>query len=387
MGYVMKRLSLAVAIPLLAIHAVLPTPGHARPGPYEIDVKELDRPAPPPASRKAEKAKTPHRKQSATKALSREQIHKSGYLTYTVRPGDYLFKILITKFGMSDEQAESLIPEIIRINRISDIRDLEVGSKLLIPRQVQAHPSPPVKKRTARGASKKTEAEAAAIQEKGSRLEAQGMAPGGGTAPAAPAPAEASPAAEAPKASAAPLSPPATLVPLAPLSPTVPAAGAVPSAATWLCQVANHDPGRTVESILSALSIPWCRNRIIHSDHSASISFSIRVDRYFERKGGRYIVSIGDGDAYTHALLRLLESTGYRIISIGAQDDFKSVAEKLLTGIGVVPDYGVHELPGGKSITGFLVRQEEAGGRRVVISKDAVKGDQKWVMAPGCGSK
>jgi hypothetical protein len=111
------------------------------------------------------------------------------------------------------------------------------------------------------------------------------------------------------------------------------------------------------------------------------------VDRYFEYKGGRYIVSIGESDPYSYTLLRLLESAGYRVLSIGRAENFKTVSHKLLGLIGVAPDFGKQALQGGRDTTGFLIQQDDAGGRRVVITGEAVDPRQKWVMKPGCAAK
>ncbi|WP_324079453.1 LysM peptidoglycan-binding domain-containing protein [Geomonas sp.] len=338
----------------------MPTAGHAQTPSFDIDIKELERPAPPP-TRKIKKAPEKRKK---TAPVTAESAHKPGhhqsYRTYTVRPGDYLFKILVARFGMTNDQAESVLPEVIRINHLSNPRELEVGRKLMIPRPAPSHVSPGAGKEDTKGGGK-IQATEAAKEATLSRQPQQGMAAGGcSSTPAAPIPAAALPVAAA-------QTPP-------------------PSAATWLCPVADRDPGRMVESILSALAISWCSNRTIQSDHSASVAFSIRADRYFEHKGERYIVSIGEADAYTNTLLRLLENAGYRVLRLGARDDFKAVGEKLLRLLGVASEYGKHA-EGGKEITGFLVQQENAGGRRVVITAEAVAPDQKWVMAPGCGAK
>jgi hypothetical protein len=69
------------------------------------------------------------------------------------------------------------------------------------------------------------------------------------------------------------------------------------------------------------------------------------------------------------------------------KDDFDKVNRRLLALIGVVRDYGPHPLPGGKTVTGYLVQQEDAAGRRVVISPQPADPQLKWVLPAGCGSK
>jgi hypothetical protein len=277
---------------------------------------------------------------------------------------------------MSNDRAEELLPEIIRINDISNIKNLQVGQKLLIPAS-DHH-------RTAKGAKKEEScpprpqpAQAAAVSEKAKPA----------AKVTAPAPAIAHEAPKAHKAAKASVAHAPMAPPLAP--PTAPLPGAAlpaqaSSAPTWVCSVSQKDQGAMVDSILNALSVTWCRNRIVQSEQAASIAFSIRVDRYFEYKGGRYIVSIGEADAYNYTLIRLLEDAGYKVLRLGAAEDFKSVSEKLLTMIGVAPDFGKHELQGGKQMSGFLVQQDDAGGRRVIITSQPVDRNQQWVMVNGC---
>ena len=165
----------------------------------------------------------------------------------------------------------------------------------------------------------------------------------------------------------------------------IPVAPAGEPPITWICSVTEQEPSKIVDAALNALSISWSRNRIIQSDKTAATAFSIRVDRYFEYRGARYIVSIDESDPYSYTLLRLLEGAGYRVLRVGAKEDFKAVTERLLGLLGLVPDFGRHALQGGRETTGFLIQQEEAGGRRLVLSGERVKEPRAgWVMAPGC---
>lgn len=52
---------------------------------------------------------------------------------YVVKQGDYLFKILMRDYGLSNDEAEALVEEIRRDNNIANIRNLKVGQKILIP--------------------------------------------------------------------------------------------------------------------------------------------------------------------------------------------------------------------------------------------------------------
>jgi hypothetical protein len=167
----------------------------------------------------------------------------------------------------------------------------------------------------------------------------------------------------------------------------VPATPAVPQINAWICSVTEKDPTHIVDSVMNALSLHWSKNRIIQSEEGAANAYSIRVDRYFELNGMRYIVSIGESDPYSYTLLRLLEGVGYRVLMINTGDDFKTVGEKLLRFVGLTPDFGIHVLQGGKPSTGFLVQQDGPEGRRIVITSEAVTPKQKWTLPAGCASR
>lgn len=52
---------------------------------------------------------------------------------YTIKSGDHIFKVLMRDYGLSNSEAESLIPEVKRLNDITDIRRLRVGQAIKIP--------------------------------------------------------------------------------------------------------------------------------------------------------------------------------------------------------------------------------------------------------------
>jgi hypothetical protein len=444
-----------------------PSPA-AAPAPFGIDVKELDRKAPVEAP-KAEKKKA--KKSQAPVAASRTVKHKEagsepGYTRYTVKPGDHIFKILVGRFGMSNETAERLIPEIIRVNDIPNIKALTVGRTLLIPSGgKQEH----VTKSAQRGKARHKMEEGSDTAARHAAT-AQHAAPGAATSPApAPVahfqaapprapeitplapPATAATATAAPSQAAtnpktptptaakteippppvpassatmaaakapvvtgrilkAPVAPeskaapsvaaaprpqaPALAAPSAPVAAapsseisakaTAPAAPPVPPVNTWLCSVTEKDPAKIVDAVMNALSLRWSRNRIIQSDEGASNAYSIRVDRYFELGGMRYIVSIGENDPYNYTLLRLLEGAGYRVLMISSGDDFQAIGGKLLRRVGVAPDFGKHLIQGDQQNNGFLVQPDDAAGRRVVITSEIVNPKLKWIMPQGC---
>lgn len=404
-----KRVRTLILLPLLS----LPSHLFAAQSPYQIDVNELDQ-GKPAASAKPEaghtgKAKKEATKKETTKKEKRhhrptaERRHKegaahgeeetaSGYLRYTVKPGDHIFKILVGRLGMSNEAAEKLVPEVVRINHIDNIRKLEVGQTLLIPKSPREPMARPAHRGKGRPQSAQEEAKPAqAAQE---------------PAPAAPTPA---PAAVAPPPVearvTAPPEPPSAAAPV-PAPPKAPAATlsaggkaepnaagealrkkeALPGAAA-ICSVTDRDPARMVDAVLSSLSVKWSQNRIIESDAGAPNAFSIRVDRYFEFNGGRCIVSIGESDPYSYTLIRLLQNAGYRTAMIGRGDSLASVTEKLSGLVGQKARPVALPVAGGGEVEGLLVQRVDASGEPVVLTGAGVDGTPGRLLPEGCASR
>lgn len=94
--------------------------------PYDIDLKELKR----PPVRRAKELRPPH---ESKKSVSATPNAKGENSSYTVRPGDHLFLILMQRYGLSNKAAEQLIPEILRLNGIRKPESLSVGQRLTIP--------------------------------------------------------------------------------------------------------------------------------------------------------------------------------------------------------------------------------------------------------------
>ncbi|HTP64821.1 MAG TPA: peptidoglycan-binding protein LysM [Geobacteraceae bacterium] len=98
------------------------SPAHAIDPRFELDPQALREKLPPVASRAL-----------PTKAEPAAPRTSAGETVYTVRPGDNLMKILVRDFGMSDNAAESLIPEIRRRNGLIAGRRLRSGMQIVLP--------------------------------------------------------------------------------------------------------------------------------------------------------------------------------------------------------------------------------------------------------------
>jgi hypothetical protein len=314
--------------------------GRGASSPFEIDLKELDKersapravkkkalpPAPKPAGRKKERAKP-----------AAAQSTASGYVRYTVRQGDHIFRILMKGFGMSNSEAERLIPEVQRINDLADIRKLTVGRTLLIPT---------AKRRPA-------------------------ARPAETSPPPEPSPAAAGPEPPAPAAA------PAPAVRQEPPDSRPAAAAAQPP--VKIHSIGGSEPVEIVDALLAALSIDVQKNRIIESTaaKSGGNSFSVKVDRYFDDQGKRFIVNCTEKDPFNYTLLRLLEVEGYQVIQVNGGDNFRRIATRLLTRLNRPFSHVTQRLSAGdegREAPGFMVTGSGADGARIFITDVAIAG-------------
>jgi len=103
---------------------------HPQPSPpasTEIDLRELRRIAPPLASKPAQ------RKRHVPTAAAPRNVESGRESIHLVQPGEHLFLILMKQYGLSNQAAEQLIPEIMRLNGITSPKGLKVGQRLRIP--------------------------------------------------------------------------------------------------------------------------------------------------------------------------------------------------------------------------------------------------------------
>lgn len=281
--------------------------------PFELEIGELERGS---GTTKGQKGTSPRpatvKKGGAPSAPGRPtaQDLEGEFVNYTIRPGDHLYKVLTSRFGLSSAQAEEQIPRIRRINGIRDIRGLQVGRTIRIP-----------------------------VSGKMTREPAQ-------PSPAAPPPA----AGEGPQ-----------VVASKPAEPSPPHETAAPK--TALCIITTKEPAVIADALLDVLAVKWDKAHpvTIPLGGSAGASLTIPVDRYFEDQGKRFFLDLGEADPNRATLLRLLELSGYRRIAVGGTDDFRTIAGRILDALGLRTEYLKHHFaprsggPGAMEIPGYLV--------------------------------
>lgn len=114
--------------------------GNAAQENFEINLKEL-RPAPVGAAKTGQRSS---RNPELNKTRKPPETGKTGESSfYIVRPGDHLFSILMRYYRLSNEAAERLIPEVMRLNNVSNPQGLTIGQRLTIP--LTTPPERPIK--------------------------------------------------------------------------------------------------------------------------------------------------------------------------------------------------------------------------------------------------
>jgi hypothetical protein len=123
-----------------------------------------------------------------------------------------------------------------------------------------------------------------------------------------------------------------------------------------------------VDDIYEALSVRSEKNKNLLLDDGAlsGVTMTVRADRYCESHNRKVVVSFSEENPVQYTLLRLLELKGYRVVMLKPEDDFKEIAEKILTTLGLPSVYGMQQLwvpdgtPFNVQLSGFVVT---VGGR------------------------
>lgn len=141
-------------------------------------------------------------------------------------------------------------------------------------------------------------------------------------------------------------------------------------------QVAPEGQEQTVDLLLELLAIPIERQARVElfSAAESGIALSVLVDRSFDRGGKHYVVARFNGDPITYTLVRLLETKGYRAIILEPQDDFRTVATKLLTRMDLPSHYASHllfaDVHGRYALetSGFMLENSAVNGGSVLVT-------------------
>lgn len=369
------------AAAIIAMLVTLSLDAASASSPFELDLRELEsvrkRGAPSPSSSVPKERQRPSPPPPAAGA--------TGWVDYTVRPGDHLFRILMVNFGYSNAEAEGLIPLIREKNGISDIRRLSVGKTIRIPVKGRSVPSvtPADGKRQRQQTDRKVqERERAPVQESPAtdgRSEERAPLP-----PREPAPPPGIPPGqqsspligekEKPSPSTIPADPSGPGGAPPPLSPQVPVGSLLAMAVT------ATEPSEIVLGIADALQLIVERNVIIETDEREG-GFSIKVPMTLEGNGRTLVVTGATADPFQYTLYRLLASAGYGVIQLTGNESFREVARAVIEGLGLPVRYGTFLLSNGREAEadGFLI---ETLGGRILLTDRPVSGIWSAVERP-----
>ncbi len=351
-----------IGIPLATALAFSGGVGMAAESRFEIDLKELPKAAAPPAK----SVHAPPAASGKPRSTARK-VATEGTARYTVKPGDHIFKILMRDFGLSNRQAELLIPDIARLNGISDIRRLRVGQELLIP----LTPS-------ARSARKSLPTTTAGREPSPQPSPVEVLPADSHPAPAPPPPPPVpEPVSAAPAAAATP--PPGPRAVSAPEPPAVPSVPEKPSRVV-ICPVTAKERDGIVDALLDLMAPGWVRNRIVEGGKESTDGsyVSIKVGRYFEYLGYRYIVN-SESDPLTLTLLRLLEVQGDRVVNVGRDEGVADLASRLASKMELPQQEGSFRVkcldpPGVEALVrGIRIAPAGPYGQQMLITGDQVQ--------------
>jgi hypothetical protein len=137
-----------------------------------------------------------------------------------------------------------------------------------------------------------------------------------------------------------------------------------------------------VDAILASLAVSAdrdCTLDVFGADDNG-ISLSVKADRSFIRNGQKYVITHFDGDAVTYTLFRILETKGYRVITLDRKDGFRNSAEKILAGMKIQGTYGLHDLiheeslPYSVQMSGFWLDDPTLPGGSLFLTDLAIDG-------------
>lgn len=113
-----------------------------------------------------------------------------------------------------------------------------------------------------------------------------------------------------------------------------------------LCRISATNRMEILDALLDALGIRYHGEQRIDlfTGDNRGVSLSVTAQRTYEYNGDRYLAVSFDGNPITYTLLRLLETRGYKVITLEEEDDFRAVSEKLLASLRIPANYGKHDM-------------------------------------------
>jgi len=142
--------------------------------------------------------------------------------------------------------------------------------------------------------------------------------------------------------------------------------------------ITGREPAKLADGLMSALELPFEQNReigLLNMD-DGGVSLRVKADRYFEKNGEKFVVSVFNGDLENYTLLRLLESQRYHVIVLTQDEDFKSIAGKFLAQLHLPGSYAMQDLlapgefPYNIRMSGLMVAPPDKRGKLFLTSSN-----------------
>jgi hypothetical protein len=140
--------------------------------------------------------------------------------------------------------------------------------------------------------------------------------------------------------------------------------------------ITEREPSSLADRLMSALNLGYEQNKEIDllSMEEGGVSLRVKADRYFEKNGERFVVSVFNGDLENYTLLRILESQRYHVIVLTADEDFRTIAGKFLAELHLPGRYAMQdllvsgELPYNIQMSGLMVNSPDKRGKLFLTS-------------------
>lgn len=112
-----------------------------------------------------------------------------------------------------------------------------------------------------------------------------------------------------------------------------------------LVQILAKTQPEIVDAVLSALSLPLMRDQYLEiaPPDDTGINLSIKIERPVAYNGTRLVI-LCSGDPAVSTISTLLEARGEHVVALEAQDDFYTIVERILAGLGIRGTDGFYQL-------------------------------------------
>jgi hypothetical protein len=140
--------------------------------------------------------------------------------------------------------------------------------------------------------------------------------------------------------------------------------------------ITDKEPSVIADRLMSALNLGYVQDKEIDllNMGDGGVGLRVKADRYFEKNGEKFVVTVFKGDPENYTLLRLLEAQRYHVIMLTPEEDFRSVSAKMLTQLRLSGRYDMQELIASREIpytirmSGIMLKAQDKRGNIFLTS-------------------